>query len=107
MHLLQIRILVLIIVSIIMGSLINLNKLMMKMISGILKLEDLVRLNEPLQILQLILQEQVDKFMEEEIINANDYVDWLRWVSYAEQSRQAMYESTHCAKFQYYYKLTK
>jgi len=45
--------------------------------------------------------------MEEEIIDANDYVDWLRWVSYAEQSRQAMYESTHCAKFQYYYKLTK
>ncbi len=65
---------------------------------GILKLEDLVRLNGPLQILQLILQEQVDEFMEEEIIDADDYVDWLRWVSYADQSRQAMYESTQCAK---------
>jgi hypothetical protein len=70
----------------------------MKMNLGILKLEDLVRLNGPLQILQLILQEQVDEFMEEEIIDADDYVDWLRWVSYADQSRQAMYESTQCAK---------
>jgi hypothetical protein len=35
--------------------------------------------------------------MEEEITNADDYADWLRWVSVAKQSRQAMYESTHCA----------
>jgi hypothetical protein len=64
-----------------MGSLINLNKLMMKMSLGIRNLEDLVMLNGPLQILQLILQEQVDEFMEEEIIDVDDYVDWLRWVS--------------------------
>ncbi len=74
------------------------NKLMMKMSLGIRNLEDLVMLNGPLQILQLTLQEQVDEFMEEEIIDVDDYVDWLRWVSYVEQSRQAMYESTHCAK---------
>jgi hypothetical protein len=36
--------------------------------------------------------------MEEEITDADDYIDWLRWVSDAEQSRQAMYESTHCSK---------
>ncbi len=48
---------------------------------GIRNLEDLVMLNGPLQILQLILQEQVDEFMEEEIIDVDDYVDWLRWVS--------------------------
>jgi hypothetical protein len=58
-----------------------LNKLMMKMSLGIRNLEDLVMLNGPLQILQLILQEQVDEFMEEEIIDVDDYVDWLRWVS--------------------------
>jgi hypothetical protein len=33
--------------------------------------------------------------MEEKIRDADDYADWLRWVSDAEQSRQAMYESTH------------
>jgi len=36
--------------------------------------------------------------MEEEIINANDFANWLKWVFDAEQSRQAMYESTHYAK---------
>jgi len=25
--------------------------------------------------------------MEEEITDADDYADWLKWVSYAEQSR--------------------
>jgi hypothetical protein len=35
--------------------------------------------------------------MEEEITDADDYADWLRWVSGAEQSGQAMYESTHDA----------
>jgi hypothetical protein len=50
-------------------------------------LEDLVRSEGPQEILQLILQEQVDEFMEKEITDANDYVDWLKWVSDAEQSR--------------------
>jgi hypothetical protein len=35
--------------------------------------------------------------MEEEITNADDFADWMRWVSDAEQGRQAMYESTHDA----------
>jgi predicted aspartyl protease len=48
------------------------------------ELEDLVRLEGPQEILQLILQEQVDGFMEEEITDANDYEDWMRWVSDAE-----------------------
>jgi hypothetical protein len=42
------------------------------------KLEDLVMLEGPQQILQLILQDQVDGFMEEKITDANDYVNWLR-----------------------------
>jgi hypothetical protein len=32
--------------------------------------------------------------MDEEITNADDYANWMRWVSDAEQSRRAMYEST-------------
>jgi len=63
-----------------------------------IELKDLVRSKGPKQILQLILQEQVDGFMEEEITNADDYADSLKWVSNAEQNRQAMYESTHDAK---------
>jgi hypothetical protein len=35
--------------------------------------------------------------MEEEITDIDDYVDWLKRVSDAEQSRQAMYESPHYA----------
>ncbi|CAM6078671.1 unnamed protein product [Sphagnum tenellum] len=62
-----------------------------------IELEDLVQSKGPREILQVILQEQVDRFMEEEITNADDYADWLRWVSDAEQSGQAMYESRHDA----------
>jgi hypothetical protein len=45
------------------------------------ELEDLVMTKRPQQILQLILQEQVDGFMEEKIIDVGDYANWLKWVS--------------------------
>ncbi len=61
------------------------------------ELEDLVKSEGPQEILQLILREQVDGFMEKEITDADDYADWMRWVSDAEQCRQAVYESTHDA----------
>jgi hypothetical protein len=32
--------------------------------------------------------------MEQEITDADDYVDWFKWVSDAEQSKHAMFEST-------------
>jgi hypothetical protein len=48
------------------------------------ELEELVRSEGPKEILQLILQEQVDGFMDEEITDADDYTDWMRWVSDAE-----------------------
>jgi len=51
------------------------------------QLEELVRSEGPQEILQLILQEQVDGFMNEEITDADDYTNWMRWVSDAEQSR--------------------
>jgi hypothetical protein len=35
--------------------------------------------------------------MDEEIIDADDYADWMRWVSDAKQSRRAVYETTHDA----------
>jgi hypothetical protein len=41
-----------------------------------------------------MLQKQGDTFMTEELTDSDDYVDWIRWVSDAEQSRQAAYGST-------------
>jgi len=59
------------------------------------KFEDLVMFEGPEQIMQLILQEQVNGFMGEEIIDVDDYVDWLKWVFDAKKSKHAMFESTH------------
>jgi hypothetical protein len=36
--------------------------------------------------------------MEKEIIDADDYVDWFKWVFNAKRSKQVMFESTHHAK---------
>jgi hypothetical protein len=33
--------------------------------------------------------------MTEEIADGDDYVDWIRWVSDAEQGRSTVHESTH------------
>jgi len=65
---------------------------------GNTKLEDLVLSEGPQQILQLILQGQVDDFMEEKIIDIHNYANWLKWVSNAEKRKQAIFESTSCAK---------
>jgi hypothetical protein len=62
---------------------------------GNTKLENLVLLEGPQQILQLILQKQVDDFMEEEITDADDYADWIKWVSAAEKGKQAIFETTN------------
>ncbi len=42
---------------------------------GNIKLEDLVLMEGPQQILQLILQDQADDFMKEEITDFDDYAD--------------------------------
>ncbi|CAM6050336.1 unnamed protein product [Sphagnum compactum] len=65
---------------------------------GNTELEDLLLLEGPQQILQLILQEQADDFMKEEITDANDYADWIEWVSDAEQGKQAFSEAANCAE---------
>jgi hypothetical protein len=57
------------------------------------ELEKLVTSEGPLEILQLILQEQADGFMNEKVTDADDYANWMRWVADAEQSRRAMCES--------------
>jgi hypothetical protein len=54
------------------------------------ELEKLVKLKGPPEILQLILQEQADDFMNEEITEDDNYADWIRWVADAEQSRRAV-----------------
>ncbi|CAK9862498.1 unnamed protein product [Sphagnum jensenii] len=48
------------------------------------KLEDLVLLEGPQQLLQLTLQKQADDLMKKEITDADDYANWIRWVTDAE-----------------------
>ncbi len=56
-------------------------------------LEELVNSEGPQEMLRLMLQEQGDEFMAEEVIDLDDYADWIRWAFNAEQSRQAVHES--------------
>ncbi len=65
---------------------------------GNTKFKDLVLLEGPQQILQLILQGQVDDFMEEKITNIDNYSNWLKWVFDAEKRKQAIFESTSCVE---------
>jgi hypothetical protein len=65
---------------------------------GNTELEDLVVLEGPQQMLQLTLQEQADDFMKEEIIDVDDYANWIRWVSDAEQGKQALPGAANCAE---------
>jgi hypothetical protein len=58
-------------------------------------LEELVNSEGPQEMLRLMLQEQGDEFMAKEVIDSDDYTDWIRWASDAEQNRQAVYESIH------------
>jgi hypothetical protein len=57
-------------------------------------LEELVNSEGPQEMLRLMLHEQGDALMIEELTDSNDYADWIRWVSDAEQSRQVAYGST-------------
>ncbi|CAM6028551.1 unnamed protein product [Sphagnum balticum] len=50
-------------------------------------LEELVNSEGPQEMLRLMLQEQGDTFMTEELTDSDDYADWIRWVSYVEQSK--------------------
>jgi hypothetical protein len=54
------------------------------------ELEQLIQQEGPEQILQLTLQEQADRLMEEEIWESDDYADWIEWVADEEKKRQAL-----------------
>ncbi len=65
---------------------------------GNTELDELVLEEGPQQILQLTLQDQADDFMREEISDSDDYVDWLQWVSNAEEGKQINREFARCGK---------
>jgi hypothetical protein len=65
---------------------------------GNTELKELVLKEGPQQILQLTLQDQANDFMREEITDADDYVDWIQWVSDPEKGRQASREVARCAE---------
>jgi predicted aspartyl protease len=62
------------------------------------ELEELVLKEGPQQILQLTLQDQTNDFMREEISDSDDYANWIRWVSNAEEGKQTNREPARCAK---------
>jgi hypothetical protein len=51
---------------------------------GDTELEELVESKGLQEILQLIIQEQADDIMKEEVLDSDDYADWIQWVSDAE-----------------------
>ncbi|CAK9860150.1 unnamed protein product [Sphagnum jensenii] len=57
---------------------------------GNTELEELVLLEGPQHILQLTLQKQAEDLMKEDITDADDYADWIRWAADAEQGKQAL-----------------
>jgi hypothetical protein len=62
------------------------------------ELDKLVLEEGPQQILQLTLQDQADSLMKEELSDADDYADWLLWVSNVEERRQDSRQPEQCAK---------
>ncbi len=57
---------------------------------GNTELEDLVSKEGPQQILQLMLQDKADDLLKEEIIDDEDYVDWIQWATEEEQHMQRL-----------------
>ncbi len=55
---------------------------------GDTELETLIRSERPQQILQLTMQNQANDFMKEEITDADDYTDWIRWAADGEHNKQ-------------------
>ncbi len=49
--------------------------------------EELVSSKGPQEMLRLMLQEQADGIMTKEISDGDDYADWIRWASDAEENR--------------------
>jgi len=45
-----------------------------------------------------MLQKQADDFMKKEITDADDYADWIKWVSDARQGKQALPGAANCAE---------
>jgi hypothetical protein len=55
--------------------------------------EELINSEGPQGMLQLMLQEQTDGIMTEENSDGDDYVDWIKWSSDAEENRLSVCES--------------
>jgi hypothetical protein len=51
-------------------------------------LEILVNIERPQQILQITLQNQANEVMKEELSDADDYADWIRWAADEEHCKQ-------------------
>jgi hypothetical protein len=60
--------------------------------------EDLVSKERPRQILQLTIQNETDNLMKEEVTDADDYADWIRWAAEEERRMQSLAEAASAAE---------
>ncbi|CAK9869949.1 unnamed protein product [Sphagnum jensenii] len=65
---------------------------------GDTELEKLVQLEGLQQILQLTLHNQADEFMREEVTDADDYADWIRWSADGEVRKKGRSLTTDSSK---------
>ncbi len=65
---------------------------------GNTELENLVLLEGPQQILQLMLQEKAADLMKEEITDNDDYADWIQWAADVEQRKQKPSEARNAGQ---------
>ncbi len=65
---------------------------------GDTELENLIRSEGPQQILQLTLQNQANDFMKEEITDADDYADWIRWAADGAHHKQNPSEAANATR---------
>jgi len=61
---------------------------------GDTEFEELVKKEGPQQILQLTMQTNAEDLMREELIDADDYADWIQWADDEERRMQSLSEAT-------------
>ncbi|CAK9870921.1 unnamed protein product [Sphagnum jensenii] len=65
---------------------------------GDTELEDLVDKEGPQHILQLAMQNKIDNLLKEELIDADDYANWIKWAAEEEQRMQSLSEAANAVE---------
>jgi hypothetical protein len=55
-------------------------------------LNALVKLKTPKQLMNLIIEGQATRFMDDQLAKEDDYAYWLKWVAYEEERNMQQFE---------------